>query len=104
MLTIRLLGAIEVAVDGEPLPLTPRAVGVLVRLALAAAPVPRDRLLMDLWGDDVDPARRRSLETLVWSIRNMATGKDGLLFAGDSYQLTIPVWRVTERSTSSRVT
>jgi pimeloyl-ACP methyl ester carboxylesterase len=92
MLTIRLLGAIEVAVDGEPIPLTPRAVGVLVRLALAAAPVPRDRLLMDLWGDDVDPARRRSLETLVWSIRNMATGKDGLLFTGDSYQLTSPVW------------
>lgn len=91
MLGVRLLGGIRVARDGVSVDLSPRAVGLLVRLALAGAPVGRDQLLIDLWGDDVDPARVRSLETLISSIRRQAVGPDGLRFAHDAYHLTVPV-------------
>jgi pimeloyl-ACP methyl ester carboxylesterase len=91
VLTIRLLGPIQVLCDGVPVDLTPRAVGLLTRLALAAGPVPRDQLLMDLWGDDVDPARRRSLETLVSTVRANASGRGGLIFRDGAYELTAPV-------------
>lgn len=91
MLTIRLLGPTEVLRDGAAISLTPRATGVLVRLAMAREPVSRDQLLMDLWGEDVPRSRRRSLETLVSALRAKATGRLGLTFQDGCYALAVPV-------------
>lgn len=71
VVAIRLLGPPRVLVGNTEVGLAPRAVGVLVRLALADGWVDADRLLMDLWGEDVDPGRRRSLQTLVSALRRV---------------------------------
>lgn len=91
MLHVRLIGTLEVRCDGDVVAITPRAIGVLVRLALAGGPVRRDRLLMDVWGEDVDPGRRRSLETLISELRRKVVSKAGIVFRGDTYELRVPV-------------
>lgn len=83
-----MLGALRVALDDREIDLPPRAVGVLVRLAAAGGPLRRDRLLMDLWGDDVAQQRLRSLETTVSRIRR-ELGSDSIVFGHGSYVLTL---------------
>lgn len=67
MIIVRLLGPPRVEVDERNVELPPRALGVLSRLALDGGWVSAENLLMGLWGDDVDPVRRRSLQTLIAS-------------------------------------
>lgn len=87
---VSLFGAIEVRRGSETFPLSPRSVGLLVRMAMARQPVRWERLLIDLWGNDADVSKRRSLETLVSGLRKV-TGRDGLVFQHDAYRLATPV-------------
>lgn len=43
---------------------------------------------MDLWGDDTNPSRRRSLQTLVSRLRSV-TGRDGIVVQDDAYSLNV---------------
>ena len=57
MLTIRLLGAPDITVDGQPLVVdTRKALAVLAYLTAEGSPQPRDRLVDLLWPEiDADP-------------------------------------------------
>jgi DNA-binding SARP family transcriptional activator len=68
-LDIRLLGPVEILVDGSPLDVdTRKAVALLSYLACSSGPLPRDRAMLLLWPDaGIDSARgslRRTLSAL----------------------------------------
>jgi DNA-binding SARP family transcriptional activator len=85
MITLRLLGAAEVEVDGEPAPtelLWRKNLALLVHLALAPRRAStRDHLIGLLWGDKPDSAARHSLNEALRVLRR-ALGEGAL--ASDS--------------------
>ena len=90
-ITLRVLGPPRLEVAGSAVHLTPRAFGVLLRLVLARGSVARDRILIDLWGDDVVPERKRSLETLVSRLRVVLGDQGAVVFERSSYRLAAHV-------------
>lgn len=67
---VRLLGPVEVEVDGRPSDLRgPKERAVLALLATAAGPVSQDRLIDQLWGSEPPPSARKTLQTYVWRLR-----------------------------------
>jgi DNA-binding SARP family transcriptional activator len=97
VLEFRLLGPIEVLDDGRPLPrLQPKQRAVLVALLLRAGTiVSRERLIDDVWGEEVPPTVIASLENTVSRIRR-ALGSDlvvtrppGYVLAADPEQIDL---------------
>ena len=90
MLTVDVLGAVEVRRDGEVLPVpTGKTTEVLVRLALdAGRPVRSERLIEDLWSD-AGGAGRNTLQSKVSQLRR-ALGEPDLVTAGSgTYTLDV---------------
>lgn len=73
MLLIRVLGPIEVELDGRPVDLGgPRQRAVLaVLLAARREVVPTDRLVDDLWGGEPPPSATASLQAYVSNLRRV---------------------------------
>ncbi|MEA2392451.1 MAG: hypothetical protein QOJ82_342, partial [Solirubrobacteraceae bacterium] len=71
MLRIRLLGELEVDVDGAPLapPSSRRAWALLGWLALHPGPHPRGDVAARFWPDVLDASARASLRSAVWARR-----------------------------------
>ncbi|MFE3190385.1 AAA family ATPase [Nocardia sp. NPDC059240] len=71
MLRIHIFGALEVELDGDPVPL-PRGrliPSLLAWLALHPGPHPRTRVCAQFWPDAPDPKARASLRNAVWTLR-----------------------------------
>ena len=100
MLTIAVLGPVEVRRDGRPLRVpSGKPAELLVRLALeAGTPVRADRLIEDLWGADAVDVERNTLQSKVSQLRR-ALGDPALLTHGaGGYTLVIdPASVDTER-------
>jgi DNA-binding SARP family transcriptional activator/tetratricopeptide (TPR) repeat protein len=70
MLELRLLGPLEVRVDGRPVALPGRkARALLAALALHGEPVSVERLIDDLWGEQPPQTARNSLHNAVSALR-----------------------------------
>ena len=71
MLTLAVLGPVELRRDGTVLPVpTGKATELLIRLALdAGAPVSTDRLVDELWGGIALPTQRNTLQSKVSKLR-----------------------------------
>jgi DNA-binding SARP family transcriptional activator/tetratricopeptide (TPR) repeat protein len=77
-LSIRLLGPVEVLVEGRPLAVdTRKAVALLAYLAITAQPASRDRLAALLWPESSDPDGRSALRRTL-SVLNAALGPQRL--------------------------
>ncbi len=89
-LGIRLLGPVGVDRAGVPLDLGgPKQRAVLAVLALRAGQtIDRDAILTAVWGDDVDVARARSLQTYVSSLRAVLDG--AVVHHHGGYRLEVP--------------
>ena len=83
MLSIAVLGPVEVRRDGALLPLpSGKTTEVLVRLAIdAGAPVRADRLIDDLWADGAARTGRNTLQSKVSQLRR-ALGVPGVITSG----------------------
>ena len=83
MLSIAVLGPVEVRRDGALLPLpSGKTTEVLVRLAIdAGAPVRADRLIEDLWADGAARTGRNTLQSKVSQLRR-ALGVPGVIISG----------------------
>ena len=83
----RVLGALEVLVDGVSLPLGgPKQRGVVaVLVAAAGRPVSVDRLLQATYGEDAAPTSRATLQTYVSNLRQVLG--DVIVRQGDGYSL-----------------
>jgi DNA-binding SARP family transcriptional activator/tetratricopeptide (TPR) repeat protein len=75
---IRLLGELEVELDGEELRLPPgrRVRALLAWLALNPGLHPRSRLAARFWPDVLDSSARASLRSAIWALRS-ALGPEG---------------------------
>jgi DNA-binding SARP family transcriptional activator len=96
MLTVGVLGPLEVRRDGRPLPVpSGRTTEVLVRLALDAGQlVSAERLIDDLWGDDAAATGRNTLQSKVSQLRR-ALGDPALVASGHGgYTLELDPARV----------
>ena len=84
----RVLGPMEVRVDGVALPLggPKQRVVVAVLVAAAGRPVPVDVLLQAIYGEDVAAGGRRTLQTYVSNLRQVLG--DVIVRQGDAYALT----------------
>lgn len=71
MLRVRLLGTLEVELDGTlvPSPASQRPWAVFAYLALAARPVSRGELAAQFWPDVLDSSARASLRSALWALR-----------------------------------
>ena len=71
MLRARLLGALEVELDGTVIdsPASQRPWALFAYLALAARPVPRGELASKFWPDVLDQSARASLRSALWALR-----------------------------------
>ncbi len=86
-LDIRVLGPVQVAVDGAPLVVdTRKAVALLAYLAVTGRPASREALAALLWPDSADGESRGALRRTL-SVLNSAIGGIGL--AIDRHQVTI---------------
>jgi DNA-binding SARP family transcriptional activator len=83
----RVLGPLEVLVDGDPLPLggPKQRVVVAVLAAAAGRPVAVDVLLQAIYGEDAAPGGRRTLQTYVSNVRQVLG--DVIVRQGDAYAL-----------------
>ncbi len=68
---MRLLGAVAVERDGEPVPVPGSARRLLAFLALRPGPHDRDALAARFWPDVPQPAPRARLRTAVWALRRV---------------------------------
>ncbi len=78
MLRVRLLGALEVELDGTVIdsPATQRAWVLFSYLALAGRPVARAELAHVFWPDVLDQSARASLRSALWALRRqIGTGR-----------------------------
>lgn len=71
MLRARLLGALEVELNGTAIdsPASQRPWALFAYLALAPRPVPRAELAARFWPDVLDPSARASLRSALWVLR-----------------------------------
>jgi len=77
MLRVRLLGAVAVERNGEPVSLPGSTRRLLAFLALHPGPHDRDALAARFWPNVPQPAGRASLRTAVWALRR-ALGEEAL--------------------------
>ncbi|MRH86859.1 AAA family ATPase [Nocardia sp. SYP-A9097] len=86
MLTVRLMGELEIENDGRPvvLPNSRRARLLLAWLALHPGRHPRSRLAALLWPDVLDTSARANLRSALWALR-VSLGE-----AGPGYLITDP--------------
>jgi predicted ATPase/DNA-binding SARP family transcriptional activator len=91
VLTVSVLGPVEVRWDGEPLPVRPgKTTEVLIRLALeAGAAVRAERLIEDLWGEHAVATQKNTLQTKVSRLRKELG--DGTLVVADAGGYTLRV-------------
>jgi len=91
VLSVLLLGPVELRRDGEPVPVpSGRPTELLARLALDAGTAVRsDRLIDDLWGDDAPATARNTLQSKVSQLRRALGDPDALVGAAGAYTLTI---------------
>src|SRR4051794_28193371 len=102
MLTVAVLGPVEVRVDGELLAVpSGKTTEVLIRLALEAGrPVSADRIIEDLWSDAVRTGRN-TLQSKVSQLRR-ALGDADLVTAGNGgYTLHVAPAQVDALTVSS---
>lgn len=89
MLSIRLLGAISVTLDGQRLTIKRRkSRALLYFLAAHTQPVSRGRLLATLWADHSADTARSNLRSTLYNLRqalgaHLATEDDTVVLAGD---------------------
>ena len=85
---VRVLGPLEVLIDGVPVPLggPKQRVVVAVLAAAAGRPVPVDVLLEAIYGEDAAWGGRRTLQTYVSNLRQVLG--DVIVRHGHSYALT----------------
>ena len=71
MLRARLLGALEVELDGAVIdsPVSQRPWAVFAYVAVASRPVPRGELAAVFWPDVLDQSARASLRSALWALR-----------------------------------
>ena len=71
MLRARLLGALEVELDGTGIDVSPsqRPWALFSYLALAARPVARSELASRFWPDVLDQSARASLRSALWALK-----------------------------------
>ncbi|MCU1502717.1 MAG: transcriptional activator domain [Ilumatobacteraceae bacterium] len=83
MLSISVLGPVEVRRAGRPIPIPAgKTSEILVRLALAAGtPVRTDRLLEDLWGDNAIHTTRNTVQSKIAKLRR-AMGEPSVIVGG----------------------
>ena len=93
MLRVRLLGAVVVERDGEPVPVPGSTRRLLAFLALRPGPHDRDALAARFWPDVAQPAARASLRTAVWALRR-ALGEDALEASRSTVGLCLEALRV----------
>src|SRR5262249_23045193 len=96
MLSVAVLGPVEVRRDGALLPLpSGKTTEVLVRLAVdAGAPVRADRLIEDLWADGAAGTGRSTLQSKMSQLRR-ALGVPGVIVSGTGgYTLDVEPDRV----------
>ena len=88
MLTVAVLGAVEVRRDGVLLAVpTGKTTELLVRLALdAGSPVRADVLVEDLWGE---PVGRNTLQSKVSQLRRALGDRALVPGSGDAYRLVV---------------
>jgi predicted ATPase/DNA-binding SARP family transcriptional activator len=86
-LEIRLLGPVEASAGGAPVALGgARQRSLLAVLAVAARPVPADRLAEELWQGDPPPGAESTLRSYVSRLRR-ALGADAVVARGGGYAL-----------------
>ena len=92
MLRARLLGALEVELDGAVIdsPATQRPWAVFAYLALADRPITRGELASTFWPDVLDQSSRASLRSALWALRRQIG--DELLVDGERVHLSNDVW------------
>jgi len=88
MLTVAVLGSVEVRGDGDLIPVpSGKSTEVLVRLALdAGLVVQADRILEDLWATTAFGAARNTLQSKVSQLRR-ALGRPGLITGSHGEQV-----------------
>jgi DNA-binding SARP family transcriptional activator len=91
IMQVRLLGPLDVVVEGEPQQLSGlRRKAVLAALALHAGEVvSADRLLGAVWGDAPPPTAVNTLQSHVSSLRNILGDKDAILARPPGYVLEL---------------
>jgi predicted ATPase/DNA-binding SARP family transcriptional activator len=88
-LEIRLLGPVEASAGGAPVALGgARQRSLLALLAVAARPVPADRLAEELWQGDLPPGAESTLRSYVSRLRR-ALGAEAVVGRGGGYALAV---------------
>ena len=90
---IRLLGLVEVSLDGRPVALGgSKQRALLALLALNVnAPVSTDQLIEGLWGEFAPPSAVKMVQLYVSQVRRLLDGGDGVIVTrGRGYELRLP--------------
>jgi YVTN family beta-propeller protein len=90
---IRLLGLVEVSLDGQPVALGgAKQRALLALLALNVnAPVSTDQLIEGLWGESAPPSAVKMVQLYVSQVRSLLDGGDGVIVTrGRGYELRLP--------------
>src|SRR5215207_8950191 len=95
---IRLLGPVELLVDGASVPVAGiKLRAVLAMLALEAnRPVSADRLMEGLWGETLPASAGKMVQHYVWQLRRLLPADDGaeIVTRGRGYELRVDPERV----------
>jgi YVTN family beta-propeller protein len=90
---VRLLGLVEVSLDGRPVALGgSKQRALLALLALNVnAPVATDQLIEGLWGEFAPPSAAKMVQLYVSQVRRLLDGGDGeIVTRGRGYELRLP--------------
>jgi YVTN family beta-propeller protein len=90
---IRLLGLVEVSLEGRPVALGgAKQRSLLALLALNVnAPVATDQLIDGLWGESAPPSAAKMVQLYVSQVRRLLEGADGAIVTrGRGYELRLP--------------
>ena len=86
---VRLLGPVQVLVDGEPIDAGgPKERTVLALLALRRGPLTLERLVDDVWDEGAPATARKTLQTYIWRLRRVLTD-DVLATVTAGYELRL---------------
>ncbi|MFD7023754.1 BTAD domain-containing putative transcriptional regulator, partial [Promicromonospora sukumoe] len=101
--TVAVLGPFAVTVDGVEVHLPGRLRALLAGLAVGAgAPVPVERLVEVVWGEDLPVSPQRSLQVLVSRLRSVV-GDDAVETVPGGYRLAVPAGQVDVASFAALV-